>query len=292
MNPKISILVPCYQQAQYLDECLQSVLDQTYVNWECIIINDGSSDNTEEVVKKWIDKDFRFQYIYSENKGVSQARNSGITIAKGDFIQFLDGDDILEKDKLEYQIAILSSNPDVAIVYGSSRYFFDGDKDNLYPIHYQGISPVIEMNKRDSNQKEVLVYNNICTNCAGLYRKKIFENIKFKELIYEDWFFHIECALNNFIFHFSNKTDGNCLIRMTNQSQMNKHALENKKNNDFQKALDSLLASKHFSSKLMQVKMSYKTSDISVKNSFFKKLIYNVTPPVLQKLYKKIENKF
>jgi glycosyltransferase involved in cell wall biosynthesis len=55
LNPLISVIVPCYNQAQYLDECLQSVLDQTYQNWECIIVNDGSPDHTEEVVKKWVE---------------------------------------------------------------------------------------------------------------------------------------------------------------------------------------------------------------------------------------------
>ena len=64
MNPKISIIVPCYNQAQYLDECLQSVLNQTFISWECIIVDDGSPDNTEEVAKKWVEKDFRFKFSY------------------------------------------------------------------------------------------------------------------------------------------------------------------------------------------------------------------------------------
>ena len=63
----ISVIVPCYNQAQYLDECLQSVLEQTYPNWECIIVNDGSPDNTEEVAKLWIEKDKRFKYFWKEN---------------------------------------------------------------------------------------------------------------------------------------------------------------------------------------------------------------------------------
>lgn len=74
----ISIIVPCYKQAHYLGEALQSVLEQTYENWECIIINDGSPDNTEIVAKKWIEKDVRFRYLYKENGGLSSARNAGI----------------------------------------------------------------------------------------------------------------------------------------------------------------------------------------------------------------------
>ncbi|ASK31548.1 glycosyl transferase family 2 [Chryseobacterium sp. T16E-39] len=101
MDPKISIIVPCYNQAQYLDECLQSVLDQTYQNWECIIVNDGSPDNTEEVVEKWIQKDLRFQYLYKENGGLSSARNAGIEIAKGTWILPLDADDKVSNQYLE-----------------------------------------------------------------------------------------------------------------------------------------------------------------------------------------------
>jgi glycosyltransferase involved in cell wall biosynthesis len=78
MNPKISVIVPCYNQAIYLDECLQSVLDQTHENWECIIVNDGSTDHTEETAKKWTEKDARFIYIYKKNGGLSSARNAGL----------------------------------------------------------------------------------------------------------------------------------------------------------------------------------------------------------------------
>ena len=99
--PLISVIVPCYNQAQYLDECLQSVLDQTYQNWECIIVNDGSPDNTEEVAQKWVAKDSRFQYLKKENGGLSSARNAGIEKSKGEWIQFLDCDDKITTDKFE-----------------------------------------------------------------------------------------------------------------------------------------------------------------------------------------------
>lgn len=98
-TPLISVIVPCYNQAQYLDECLQSVLDQTYQNWECIIVNDGSPDNTEEVAKAWTEKDSRFIYLYKENGGLSSARNAGIEMAKGEWIQFLDCDDVITNEK-------------------------------------------------------------------------------------------------------------------------------------------------------------------------------------------------
>ena len=103
-NNLISIIIPCYNQGEFLDETLNSVLNQTYFNWECIIINDGSTDRTEEIAQKWERKDKRFIYLRKENGGVSSCRNLGIEKAKGDFIQFLDGDDLFAKNKLETSI--------------------------------------------------------------------------------------------------------------------------------------------------------------------------------------------
>ncbi|WP_241748781.1 glycosyltransferase family 2 protein [Aestuariibaculum suncheonense] len=79
---------------------MQSVLDQTYSNWECIIINDGSIDETGEVAKTWVDSDSRFKYVYQDNQGLSATRNVGLSMAIGDYIQFLDADDILDSNKL------------------------------------------------------------------------------------------------------------------------------------------------------------------------------------------------
>ncbi|GEN68906.1 MULTISPECIES: glycosyltransferase family 2 protein [Chryseobacterium] len=99
MSPLISVIVPCYNQAIYLDECLQSVWDQTYTNWQCIIVNDGSTDHTEKTAKKWIEKDSRFIYVYKKNGGLSSARNAGLEKASGDYIQFLDSDDTIHSEK-------------------------------------------------------------------------------------------------------------------------------------------------------------------------------------------------
>ncbi len=95
MEKLVSIVVPCYNQAHFLDETLQSVLDQSYSNWECIIVNDGSPDNTEDIAKQWCNKDYRFTYLYKENGGLCSARNAGISISKGEFILPLDSDDII-----------------------------------------------------------------------------------------------------------------------------------------------------------------------------------------------------
>ena len=119
--PLISVIVPCYNQAQYLDECLQSVLDQTYTDWECIIVNDGSPDHTEEIAKKWVEKDARFRYLSKENGGLSSARNAGIEIAKGEWILPLDADDKIGERYLE--LAEKEFENDYTVIYCEAELF-------------------------------------------------------------------------------------------------------------------------------------------------------------------------
>ncbi|SHL02204.1 glycosyltransferase family 2 protein [Chryseobacterium polytrichastri] len=121
MNPRISIIVPCYNQAEYLDECLQTVLEQTYQSWECIIVNDGSPDNTEEVAKKWVEKDNRFKYLYKVNGGLSSARNAGIEIANGEWILPLDCDDKIGDQYLK--LAEEKFNNGYTVIYCKAEFF-------------------------------------------------------------------------------------------------------------------------------------------------------------------------
>lgn len=126
----ISVIVPCYNQAQYLDECLQSVVDQTYQHWECIIVNDGSPDNTEDIAASWLKKDQRFKYIYQDNKGVSAARNFGIENAKGEWILPLDADDLISDDYLELASDNFSTN--CKLIYcNASKFGIKNEKWNL-----------------------------------------------------------------------------------------------------------------------------------------------------------------
>ena len=92
---KVSIIVPCYNQAAYLAETLDSVLDQTYQHWECVIVNDGSPDNAEEIANEYVAKDNRFKYLWEKNEGPSQARNFGILNSDGKYVLPLDADDLV-----------------------------------------------------------------------------------------------------------------------------------------------------------------------------------------------------
>ena len=103
-NTRVSIIIPCYNQAKYLEETLYSILNQTYSNWECLIVNDGSSDETEQIAKQFTARDKRFNYFFKENGGLSSARNFGLNKSTGTYIQFLDSDDFIDNAKLELSI--------------------------------------------------------------------------------------------------------------------------------------------------------------------------------------------
>lgn len=174
--PEISIIVPCYNQAQYLDECLQSVLNQTYQDWECIIVDDGSPDNTEKVVKKWIEKDSRFQYLKKENGGVSSARNSGIEKAQGKWILPLDGDDKISPLLLELASKEFEFKPN--IIYCNAEFF--GEKSG-------------QVDLEDFNPTTLIFENQLL--CTAFYKKEDWKKIggydENMHLGYEDWEFWI-----------------------------------------------------------------------------------------------------
>ena len=119
----VSIIVPCYNQAQYLSDALQSVLDQKHTDWECIVVDDGSPDNTEEVALEWCKKDSRFIYLKKENGGLADARNYGIEHSTGKYILPLDADDKISSGYLKDAVGILEINPSVKLLYSKVMLF-------------------------------------------------------------------------------------------------------------------------------------------------------------------------
>ena len=117
----VSIIVPAYQAEPFLEETLQSVLDQTYSNWELIVVNDGSKDRTGELARKFDELDERVMYNYQENAGVSAARNRGVDLSKGEYLAFLDADDVWTKDFLSDKVAVLDQNPTWGMVNANAR---------------------------------------------------------------------------------------------------------------------------------------------------------------------------
>ena len=120
-NPLISVILPTYNRMKFLPKAVESILNQTYPDFELIIINDGSSDDTETWVNNQTDKRIRF-ISYSKNQGVSYARNLGLKEAKGKYIAFTDSDDKNEKTRFEEQIEILESDKNIAICGSDIRF--------------------------------------------------------------------------------------------------------------------------------------------------------------------------
>lgn len=120
MNKSVSVIIPAFNAAKYLAEALDSALAQTYLPVEILLIDDGSTDNTAGIVKKYGDK---IRYFYQENQGIGAARNTGVHLAEGDYISFLDADDYWTPDKLEKQMAVLAANPEIQLVFGWVQQF-------------------------------------------------------------------------------------------------------------------------------------------------------------------------
>ena len=123
----ISIIIPCYNKDDYIGDTLDTLLSQSYTNWECIIIDDGSSDNSRQVAESFCSKDSRITYSWKENSGVADTRNKGIGFSTGDFIMFLDADDTLSAEKLSVTIEAFTKNPEIDVVYSNFLFIFNND---------------------------------------------------------------------------------------------------------------------------------------------------------------------
>jgi len=135
-TPFVSIIMPAYNAENFISKSIQSILSQSYQHWELIVINDGSKDNTSSVVKNFDNK--RIILLEQENGGVSKARNRGIQNAKGDYIAFLDSDDLWLENKLEIQVKYMLDNPNVVLSYMDYSSFIGDDvvvkNKQLYPF--------------------------------------------------------------------------------------------------------------------------------------------------------------
>ena len=175
----ISIIVPCFNQGEYLSDCLNSIIDQSFTNWECIVVDDGSTDNTSDIAKAFEKKDDRIKYSIKTNGGLSSARNFGISLSKGEFILPLDADDYISKNYLQCSYDEINKSNDNKVVFGVVQNF--GANNERY------------VNVNDFIFENQLLFNQI--HCSGLYRKLDALEIKgYDEQLkngFEDWEFYI-----------------------------------------------------------------------------------------------------
>ena len=189
MNSKVSVIIPCYNQAEYLVEAVESVIHQTYTNWEIVIINDGSKDNTSDVTRKLIERYITARISIIEkvkNEGLAQARNTGIENSGGKYLLPLDADDKIHTIFLEKTVGLLENNPDISIVYTDVQQFGE-------------TSEIVRASEYDF---QLLKFNNQLNYCS-LVRREAWEavggyNPNMIVMGYEDWDFWLSCGEKGF----------------------------------------------------------------------------------------------
>ena len=149
MKNLVSIIIPSYNRSHLIGETLDSVIAQTYVNWECIIIDDKSTDETFTILSTYLKKDNRFIYVSKPSdvkKGASGSRNLGLKLAKGEYIQFLDSDDLLAENKLEEQLKLLITESKYTI--STCKWgFFDIQGNHIQFLKIKQIIKILKIQK-------------------------------------------------------------------------------------------------------------------------------------------------
>lgn len=217
MGELVSIIVPAFNYGHLIGYTLESIRNQEYQYWECIIIDDGSSDNTRQLSLSYLEIDERFSYHYQENRGLSAARNNGIGRANGVFIQFLDADDLLGPKKLKRQVSISKSNTKIDLIFGPTYFFSDQaeiDKTNAWTLPLkQKLRPVAG---EQYNICEKLLQRNILPVNAAMINKRVFEKLDlFDEAFFscEDWDLWLRMSISGFVFFYDEDLEGVSFVR-------------------------------------------------------------------------------
>jgi len=215
--PCVSVIIPAFNLGSLIVYSLESLINQGYQNWECIVVDDGSSDNTEEIVQSYVKRDKRIVYVYQKNGGLSKARNAGLSRARGAYIQFLDADDLIESRKLQCHVQYLENNPEVDIVYGDARYFRTerpGERRNSMSDIDLPWMPKVSGSGKEI--QEALLRMNIMVVSAPLLRRRIIDRVGLfdEELpLLEDWDYWIRCAVRGGRFQYLDEDGALSLIR-------------------------------------------------------------------------------
>lgn len=320
MNPKISVIVPVYKVEKYITKCIQSLLDQTYTNFEAIIVNDGSPDESMLIAEKLICNDARFIILNKENGGISSARNLGLDYSTGDYIAFLDSDDSLDKNCFEFCVQTLNTTPLTDIILFG---FYE-----INDLTHKKIGAFLPDIEQYSKEEDILLLSNSINYSVWnkLYKKDLFETNRFTEgLMYEDKELMVKLLYNrkltllplhlyNYIIRkgsLSRSYSKNSLtsylyiyesfeIFLTEKHIFKKYASEYEKGYIsycfYAEYMHIIKQSPNFSKDIAFLKESINNNITSLKNikrhfpllskQFLAKVIFNINPKILKFIYK------
>lgn len=229
-KPLVSIIIPTYNDSEYLAESINSALAQTYENIEIIVINDGSTRSQDDYFFSQFGKTYnnpKINLIFKENQGLAKARNTGIEASKGEFFLPLDADDKIDPTMVEKTLAEIQKNEKLGVVYTDQKFF--GEEDRLMPM-------------KDFDLIEELVQNHV--SVCSLIRKKVWEDVKAKNQFgynpnmkfgYEDWDFWISVSETNWdfqclhqpLFHYRKRKNSMSKETLTKNDELFSQIVEN-----------------------------------------------------------------
>ena len=218
----VSIIIPVYNVEKFLNECVDSVLTQTYKNLEILLVDDGSTDNSGIICDDYLSKDQRIKVIHKKNGGLSSARNSAMDIMKGEYVYFLDSDDYISSDLIERYVSLMECF-EADIVQGTS-YEFWGDVNSK--IDHSKLESKPEVFCTEEALKKMLMDEKLCHAAAGsLFKSCLFDNIKFPlGKLYEDFAttYYVVAKANKIVYI----DDKRCFYRTRPGSIMNSAVTE------------------------------------------------------------------
>ena len=180
MNDLVSIIIPVYKVEKYLDECLESLVRQTYSNLEIILVDDGSPDNSPAICDNWAKIDARVKVIHKENKGVCAARNSGLDIANGEYISFVDSDDVAEPKYIEKMYSALQSYPDCGIAACCAVILSNKTEKSFYRPEW--CFPETVFIEPEEYADKLLTHERSYTVWGKLYKKEVIADTRFRDV--------------------------------------------------------------------------------------------------------------
>lgn len=229
-NPFFSIIIPTYNRDIKLNKAIKSVIDQSYCNWELIVVDDGSTDSTKDVVKSYKDK--RIRYHWQKNKELSGARNAGIELAKATYVSFLDDDDAFEEDHLIRVKEVIDQHTNEICIYKTGLILcYNGKENRIKLFESDIIHPVTYLSE------------NVCGMHSLIFHRDIFEYHGFREdqYLFEDEFFLYNVFLDYKVYSIPFYTA--CYFKHE-ESRTIQYAVINEKIQSYNAAITELIQSK------------------------------------------------